>query len=892
MSTHAFDTFFSRAFAGDATECAPHPYQRAIATEHELPELVCVPTGCGKTAALVLGWLWRRFNHENMDVRVSTPRRLVYCLPMRTLVEQVRSNVVLWLKNVDLLAGETDGDQHARYKPSWVEGRVPVFTLMGGEEQVDWQAYPEREAILIGTQDMLLSRALNRGYGLFPAYWPIDFGTINADSLWVLDEVQLMGVGRTTSAQLQLLAPKESEHVRVPRRHTIWMSATLGANNVPLPDAGRGQTEVPAWMRTPDRGDGLATLLLQSLSNNERGPAADGDKPTSLQAVVHAVKHLDLRIADSRRWTADSDELLNTILADAKKGLTLVVTNTVARARALHAKLQGKMADRPEADRPDLVLLHSRYRPWDRAREMARVSSEVPTAGRIIVSTQVLEAGVDLDADRLFTEIAPWPSLVQRFGRLNRKGRRDDARAVVFDVLFDDSKAQRLTKKDEREKVLEKARISAARPYDWEDIQQGRSQLDQLGATLPTLDQLPDLPLPLEGPVLRRFHVEDAFDTDPDLSGGHVDVSAFIRARDRDLDVYLLWRRIGVDLDEQPPLHPDEICAVPIYELIQALRGKRAFRLGFGKKRRGKHAWEELTITEGRVRVGDTIMVDLDLGGYIDEHGWLGSVGSDASSQRPSTYIARHNDRRVWLRATPTGPQIAADIDNRIAGYSGRDRDPRSFIHRWMTLEEHLDAAQKRAEEIVADLVSPMVKGRIALAARWHDVGKALERPRNDGSVTQPFQEMLRSAGKSEAGHPGDGVLYAKSNRRGGKAAGFRHEAASALAYLEVEQDPDDLVAYLIMCHHGKVRLLPEPWDEDHMNDANGVRHADRMSAAGMRGLTASTKPVPCDPAKLLGSKDWPSWQGRVVRLLAEHGPFELAFLEALLRVADWRAST
>lgn len=109
------------------------------------------------------------------------------------------------------------------------------------------------------------------------------------------------------------------------------------------------------------------------------------------------------------------------------------------------------------------------------------------------------------------------------------------------------------------------------------------------------------------------------------------------------------------------------------------------------------------------------------------------------------------------------------------------------------------------------------------------------------------------------------------------------------MAYLEVEEQPDDLVAYLIMCHHGKVRLLPEPWDEYQMNDANGVRPGDLVSADGLTGLVKSA--VQCDPAKLLASERWPAWQRRVVRLLAEHGPFELAFLEALLRAADWRAS-
>jgi CRISPR-associated endonuclease/helicase Cas3 len=886
--TTAFEAFFAQAFAIDTEACRAHGYQVAIATERELPELVCVPTGCGKTAAIVLGWLWRRFKHEDAEVRASTPRRLVYCLPMRTLVEQIRSTVITWLTNLEILAGATK--RGTGYSPSWEECGVPVFTLMGGEESADWQAYPEREAILVGTQDMLLSRALNRGYGLFPTYWPIDFGAINTDALWVLDEVQLMGVGRTTSAQLQLMASMATDHVRVAARQTIWMSATLGAGSLSLPDSGRGPVAVPAWMRTPDRGEAATTVRLQTLSKDERAAPRNGEEPSPLQVVVHAAKHLELRVAGTRRWTAESPDLVQEVAADAANRLTLIVTNTVARARAVHDAIRAHVAGRSGQEQPDIVLLHSRFRPWDRRRALERIASTVPSAGRIVVSTQVLEAGFDLDGDRLFTEIAPWPSLVQRLGRLNRRGRHRDARVVVFDVPFDDTKAQKLTQKNEREKALEEAQVAAARPYDWQDIQQSREQLGQLGDTLPTLDRLPDVPLPLEGPVLRRFHVEDAFDTDPDLSGGHVDVSAFIRARDRDLDVYVLWRHIGENLDDQPPPHPDEICAVPLYELTQALRGKRGFRLAFGKKRRRKHAWEAVKIGDGRVRVGDTLMLDLDVGCYLEERGWLGAGVGDAL-QKPSTYIVQHERRRVWLRATPGGVPVVDDIDDRILGYAGRDRDPRSFIRRWMTLDEHLDAAQRRAEEIVADLVSDVMKQRIALAARWHDVGKALERRGQDGDLRRPFQEMLRSAGTPEGDHPADRELYAKSNRRGGKGAGFRHEVASALAYLEFEPSPDDLVAYLIMSHHGKVRLLPEPWDEERMNDANGVRPGDSVPSDGLKGLATVAEPVRCDPAKLIATKSWSSWQQRVVRLLDEHGHFELAYLEALLRVADWRAS-
>lgn len=890
MSKQSFDEFFAEAMGRDPKECGAHPYQRAIAKENDLPELLCVPTGCGKTAAMVLGWLWRRFRHESANVRAATPRRLVYCLPMRTLVEQVRASVVSWLRNLDLLAGDV-GVGNDAYRPTWADGRIPVFTLMGGEERADWQAYPEREAVLVGTQDMLLSRALNRGYAAFPSRWPVDFGVINTDALWVLDEAQIMGVGRTTSAQLQFFATRRTtENVRAAPRKSVWMSATLGVGDREPPDSGRERVEVPTWMRTPERAANAESLVMQTLSRQEREAPTGKDEPSELQRVVHASKLLMLRTKGNECWTFENDALVREIVNSAKGRLTLAVVNTVARARVLFDRVQTATQAFSQGQRPDVVLLHSRLRACDRASHLARVTDSLPPAGRIVVSTQVLEAGVDLDAHSLYTEVAPWPSLVQRFGRLNRRGRHQGAQAVVFDVPFDDSKAQKLTKKEERQKALEEAQTAAARPYDWADLEEGRAQLAGINGSLPTLDKLPRLSLPLDGPVLRQFHVADAFDTDPDLSGGHTDVSGFIRSRERDLDVYLLWRLIGEDLDEQPPPHSDEICAVPVYELTQALRGKQAHRLSFGKRHRRKHAWEGLRIAEGSVRAGDTLMLDLQVGGYTEERGWLGP-GQDAGRSKPTTYVARHGDRRAWLRATPAGAEPVADIDDRLRGYAGRDRDPRSCVHRWMTLDAHLAAAEQFADQIVRDLVSEEMRRRVSCAARWHDVGKGLERRWHD-ETTRPFQNMLRLAGVADNGRPEDGVLYAKSNRRGGKGAGFRHEVASALAYVDLHQDDaDELIAYLIMCHHGKVRLLPEPWDEQRMDDANGVRPGDALPAVALNGLGTSTELVRLEPAKLLAAKDRVSWQGRVARLLEEYGPFELAYLEALLRVADWRAS-
>ena len=145
-----------------ATENEPYPFQVRFACEPALPELVDVPTGLGKTAMAVLGWLWRR-RFADLEVRRATPRRLVYCLPMRVLVEQTAENSCKWIEK--LKAAKI------------LEDKGPlIHVLMGGEEEEDWDIYPECDQIIIGTQDMLLSRALNRGYAATRSRWPVKFG--------------------------------------------------------------------------------------------------------------------------------------------------------------------------------------------------------------------------------------------------------------------------------------------------------------------------------------------------------------------------------------------------------------------------------------------------------------------------------------------------------------------------------------------------------------------------------------------------------------------------------------------------------------------------------------------------------------------------------------------
>jgi CRISPR-associated endonuclease/helicase Cas3 len=170
-----FKGFFQTA---TGLEKGPYGYQEKLALEAWC-DLLDVPTGMGKTAVVALAWLykrgWREGVRRTTSADADTPRRLVWCLPMRVLVEQTERNIRQWLDNLDVLGNAG-------------EGKVSVHVLIGGTEDMKtWAEYPEEDVILIGTQDMLLSRALMHGYGMSRYQWPIHFSLLHNDCLWASD---------------------------------------------------------------------------------------------------------------------------------------------------------------------------------------------------------------------------------------------------------------------------------------------------------------------------------------------------------------------------------------------------------------------------------------------------------------------------------------------------------------------------------------------------------------------------------------------------------------------------------------------------------------------------------------------------------------------------------
>jgi CRISPR-associated endonuclease/helicase Cas3 len=752
----SFEAFFSRA-----TGHPPFPFQSRLAEVEAWPDLLTVPTGAGKTATVVLGWAWRRLVRPH-----DTPRRLVYCLPVRSLVDQTAREAVAWMAKLGL--------------------DVPVHLMLGGAVDQSWEDQPDRPAILIGTQDQLLSRALNRGYAMSRFRWPVHFALLHNDAQWVFDETQLMGVGLSTSAQLQAL--REQLGTALPAR-SLWMSAT----------------NAPGRLATVDlRARPLASL---GLSDADRESPALRPRLVATKAVVRLDDALrePARLA---RWVAEQH---------TPGSLTLVVLNRVARAVEVAAALEKHTKGVP------LRLLHSRFRRVDRA---AMEDALLPGFSGVVVATQAIEAGVDVSARLLVTDLAPWPSLIQRAGRCNRRGEHS---AGVARVAWVD-----VPEKD-------------AAPYMADALAAARARIEGLTdlgpATLATLPE--DVETPAM-PVLRRKDLLELFDTEPDLAGRHLDVSRWVRDQD-DIDVQIAWRALPADGPEPgaPRAHRDELCRVGIGPAKKLLKGQTAYR------------WDGLAgawarVVGDRVIPGDVLLVDTKVGGYDPKRGFTGQ-----SRDVPP----------------PVGvPDVAEEGDS---------DDRWSVLGQFVTLAAHSDDIVAEVEAILGALPDVGAGDDLAAAARWHDLGK----------VHPAFQRMLTSGLPGEdprrAGGPwakSDGTSTKRCERKH-----FRHELASALVWLA--NGGSDRVAYLIAAHHGKVRLAVRPRPgEAGRGVVLGVREGDELPGVALGG-GVEVAACALSPDAWIAGAEGASWVDRMARLLDEHGPFRLALWEALVRVADWRAS-
>lgn len=864
------------------TKHPPYNWQEELAAAVECRNrCIRIPTGLGKTLAVLATWVWHRLVRQDE----SWPVRLVLVLPMRVLVEQTEETVRGFLDRLGLL---WDGSgQH--------DGRVGVHLLMGGEDAGDWHLHPEHSAVLVGTQDMLLSRALNRGYACPRGRWPMEYALLNQDTLWVMDEVQLMDVGLITSVQLQAFRDRDRTKAIRPS-FSWWMSATLQRD----------------WFHTADTG----WMLDEPSDSPLRVP------PTERSSGPWLIrKQLEIREIPRNDQRAFAELVLRAhegLPASPCGRITLVVCNTVPWAMAVHDQLTKMLA---KGDSPPAVhLVHSRFRGCERerwSREFLARRFCGPDANRIIVSTQVVEAGVDISAGALVTELAPWPSLVQRLGRCARYG--GEGKATIVD-----------------RQLAEKQCL----PYTPDQLAAARQALAQLGeAGILALEEFEEGLATTAPELLRRLYPyeythlltpkenEELFDTGADLTGADLDIARFIRSGE-ERDVLVFWA--AVPAGEQPPasLAPSRqaLCRVPIGEVDGWL-----FKPG---TRTDAWRWDYLTDEWAALRKGDaypglTICVAATMGGYDPLQGWTG-------------------------KPTKKPVPVFEDTASSAAGNDRAEgREDYSRNEYWKTIATHGAEVLNELRFLWAGLPIPAEWRRaLELAALLHDWGKAHPVFR---ACMADIPDSLQSASLAKAPSwvaPKD--LFAGSGEHGPRP-GFRHELASALALFELlrwadpwhdallgpfreyfaagilQPPPDtprpslsaplatlfgglsadefDLAIYLVCAHHGKIRgswqNTPKdqdfPWEREELTGEGqplrGVREGDSLplcmvGTPGGKLLELPPIQLHLDPATAgLSARYGKSWGERIHALVGRIGPYQLAFLEELLRVADVRAS-
>jgi CRISPR-associated endonuclease/helicase Cas3 len=326
--------------------------------------ILIAPTGYGKTEFAFL---------------YSNGEKLIYTLPLRSAVNQIfqRAKGIFGDDKVGLLHSDAD---------------VVILSYEGDEEglrtyELSHQiSYP----VIISTGDQFFPYALNP-----PTYEKIY--SILSYSRLVIDEVQAYD-------------PKACAIVVKFIEDTIRMGGKFLLTTATLPKFVKDKVNEVVNQNE---------LEEINIYEEEKDKFQKFYKHKLKVSLINNGKKFDLPEFD-----LPEDEL-EEIINQAEKGKrVLVVLNTVEIAQEVYRKLKDKIGNQ----NIKIMLIHSRFTLEDRKkkeeeieREFSNPKPQNESEGKILVSTQVVEASLDLDADVLFTEICPLDSLVQRMGRVARR---------------------------------------------------------------------------------------------------------------------------------------------------------------------------------------------------------------------------------------------------------------------------------------------------------------------------------------------------------------------------------------------------------------------------------------------------------------------------------------
>ena len=373
----------------------------------DLPRVVDVPTGLGKTSVMAL-WLIALAEGANL------PRRLVYVVDRRAVVdqatrfaEQLRHNMSPELAN---RLGLVDGT-----------GALPISALRGGfADNRDWFDDPSKPAIVVGTIDMIGSRLLFEGYGVSSGMRPYHAGFLGVDALVLVDEAHLCPPFEALLRQIVAhrdgkLGPKPGHKPFTPPFHLMSLSAT-----------GREVAEVPpeSVFRLEER-DRQEPIVLQRLTARKRLQV------TELEDARSLAEHIADRAIELGDGGTPSRVL---VYCDRRRDAVEVkglVDKECKRRQKAEELMAGYASELLVGERR--VYERTALERWLVTHGFLGGSKTPPQAPTFLVATSAGEVGVDLDADHMVCDLVAYERMVQRLGRVNRRGGED--RAAVVDVF-------------------------------------------------------------------------------------------------------------------------------------------------------------------------------------------------------------------------------------------------------------------------------------------------------------------------------------------------------------------------------------------------------------------------------------------------------------------------
>lgn len=971
----------------------PFPWQTRLAEEvlaTGWPDLLDLPTGSGKTSALDVALYCLAMAPDRM------PRRTLLVVDRRIVVDQGAEHargIADRLKAAKDGALKETGDALRRlWAGGTDEAPLEVAVMRGGmPRDNDWAKRPDRPMLGVSTVDQVGSRLLFRGYGVSPRSASIHAGLLGNDTLILLDEVHLAVPFAET---LEAISSRYRRAVGgLPDRFgVVRMSATAGS----IPAGSRRFTLGPEDRADPVLKRRLGASKLATLV----AVKATGDDEATKRAVLAraAVEH-------ALRLQKDGAKVVG------------VVVNRVDTARLAAAELEGR-------DGTDVILVTGRMRPIDRDRLVRTRLLPRAGAGRrrtpedrptVVVATQCIEAGADLDFDALVTECASVDALRQRFGRLDRRGELARSPAVVLmrsDLVGED------------DPIYGRAMAST---WEWLLAHHGAGPVDFGIDSMPVVED-PSLLAPvLNAPVMLPAHLDAWSQTSPPARDP--DIAPWLHGpRDDAAEVQVVWRSglgltaasLELDLASLAACRPSALEAVslPLAVARRWLGGAKPAAMadvvagaaeGSGDEERGGlrqrsqdrggHAclrWGEDELDQvlvspedaredKRLRPGDVLVVRCDAGGLRldsfdpdattpvvdlgdlaqlrgrgvislrldlepatdaveatskadrrheallvwglgeDELASVPRLGVEASPQdlrqlavewarslpaqrgvgegnvdgaTSNVELATANEWSIFrdglgaagpLRASLSGGRLhlARPVPKRrlprlpeITEAITEDDDS-SFRQAEVTLRAHGSDVQRLAKDFSTRLgFSEGLAADVALAAWLHDVGKADARFQRWLVGGSEVRASLQDEPLAKSAFPADSARERQQARqRAGYPPGYRHELLSLHMVAQNDVlaragDPE-LVLHLIASHHGHCRPFAPPID-----------HPDDLPVAFEQGgvrLVGTTRHHMARLDSGVADRYW--------GLVERYGWWGLAWLEAILRLADHRAS-